>query len=166
MVFHLTKKGCPVSAEVKLAELGLTLPPVAAPKGLYQPLVIVGNLAYTSGHLPMADDGSIITGRVGDELDEEAARAAARQAGLSILATLRAQLGSLDRVRRLVKLLGMVNCTPQSTQQPAVINGCSELFAQVFGPEAGVGVRSAMGAGSLPLNVPVEIEAVFEIEPA
>jgi enamine deaminase RidA (YjgF/YER057c/UK114 family) len=143
--------------------LALELPPVSKPKGLYKPLVIVGNLAYTSGHLPVSCDGSLITGRVGAELDQAAGHAAARRAALAILATLRAELGSLDRVRRVVKVVGLVNCTDDFQQQPAVLNGASELLAQVFGPEAGVGARSAVGVNSLPLGVPVEIEAVFEI---
>jgi enamine deaminase RidA (YjgF/YER057c/UK114 family) len=153
-----------MSPEARLAELGLELPPAAEPKGVYRPLVMVGNLAYTSGHLPVAADGSLLTGRVGAELDQQAGYHAARQAGLAILTTLRKELGTLDRVRRVVKVLGVVNCTGDFTQQPAVINGCSELLAEVFGPEAGVGARSAVGAGSLPLGVPVEIEAIFEIQ--
>ncbi|MBN1395865.1 MAG: RidA family protein [Pirellulales bacterium] len=149
----------------KLAELKLELPAPAAPKGLYRPVLVVDGLAYTSGHLPVEANGELITGRVGDEIDVEAAQRAALLAGLGILASLRAELGSLNRVRRLVKLLGMVNGTPHFIQQPAVINGASQLMADVFGPENGVGARSAFGVGSLPLGVPVEIEAVFEIEP-
>ena len=153
-----------MSAEARLAQLGLTLPPVPEPKGLYKPLVMVGNLAYTSGHLPLRSDGSVATGRLGADLDEAAGFQAARQTGLAILATLRAALGSLDRVRRVVKVLGVVNSTPDFQRQPAVINGCSELLAEVFGREAGVGVRSALGANTLPLGAAVEIEAVFEIQ--
>jgi enamine deaminase RidA (YjgF/YER057c/UK114 family) len=153
-----------VTAEARLTELGLELPLPPEPKGLYRPLVIVGNLAHTSGHLPVANDGSIITGRIGAELDKQAGHDAARQTGLAILATLRKELGSLDRVRRVVKVLGVVNCTPEFDQQPAVINGCSELLAEVFGPEVGVGARTAVGAASLPLGVPVEIEAILEIQ--
>lgn len=153
-----------MTAEARLSELGLELPPAPEPKGVYRPLVVVGNLAYTSGHLPVVSDGSIVTGRVGAELDQQAGYHAARQTGLGILATLRKELGSLDRVRRVVKVLGVVNCTPGFDQQPAVINGCSELFAEVFGPEMGVGARSAVGVDSLPLGVPVEIEAIFEVE--
>ncbi|MEN6498483.1 MAG: RidA family protein [Thermoguttaceae bacterium] len=148
----------------KLAELGVELPPAPEPKGLYKPMLLVGNLAYTSGHLSTHPDGSVLVGRIGADLDQAAGAGAAQRAGLAILSTLRAGLGSLDRVRRLVKLLGLVNCTPEFTQQPAVINGCSQLLADVFGPEAGVGVRSAVGAGSLPLNAAVEIEAIFEVE--
>jgi enamine deaminase RidA (YjgF/YER057c/UK114 family) len=153
-----------MSAEAKLSELGLELPSVSPPKGLYKPLVIVDRLAYTSGHVPARPDGSLVTGRVGAELDLAAGAAAARLTALAILATVRAELGSLDRVRRVIKVLGLVNGTPDFQQQPAVINGASELFAQVFGPEAGIGARSAVGANSLPLGVPVEIEAIFEIE--
>ena len=153
-----------MGAEARLAELGIKLPPVSGVKGLYKPLLIVGNLAYTSGHLPAGPDGSLLTGRLGADLNEVSGHQAARRAGLAILATLRAGLGSLDRVRRVVKVLGMVNCTAEFQKQPAVINGCSELFAEVFGRDAGVGVRSAVGVNTLPLGVPVEIEAVFEIE--
>lgn len=147
----------------KLAELGLQLPPPAAPKGVYKPLVVVGNLIYTSGHLPVDAAGGLVTGRVGAELDVAAGYRAAQLVGLNILASLRKELGSLDRVGRVVKVLGVVNCTSDFTQQPAVINGCSELFAEVFGPAQGIGARSAIGTNSLPLGVPVEIEAIFEI---
>jgi enamine deaminase RidA (YjgF/YER057c/UK114 family) len=147
----------------KLAELGVQMPPAPEPKGVYRPLVIVGDLVYTSGHLPVDAAGGLVTGRVGAELNVEAGYRAAQLVGLGILASLRKELGSLDRVGRVVKVLGAVNCTPDFTQQPAVINGCSELFAEVFGPEAGIGARSAVGVASLPLGVPVEIEAVFEI---
>lgn len=147
----------------KLAELGLQLPPVPEPKGLYKPLIMVGNLVYTSGHLPVDASGVILTGRVGAELDVAAGYKAAQLAGLNILATLRKTLGDLDRIRRVVKILGVVNSTSDFTQQPAVINGCSELFADVFGRDAGVGARSAIGVNALPLGVPVEIEAIFEV---
>jgi len=147
----------------KLAELGLILPPAPEPKGLYKSLVVSGNLVYTSGHLPADASGKLVTGRVGADLDVGAGYKAAQLAGLNILASLRKGLGSLDRVGRVVKILGVVNCTPEFTQQPAVINGCSELFAEGFGRDAGGGVRSAIGASALPLGVPVEIEAIFEI---
>jgi len=145
----------------RLAQLGLELPPPPEPKGVYRPVVIVDRLAYTSGHLPVDAEGNLVTGRLGEQLDLEAGRRAALLAGLGVLASLRKELGSLDRVERLVKLLGLVNCTDDFTQQPAVINGCSELLAEVFGPEAGLGARSALGVNSLPLGVPVEIEAIF-----
>ena len=152
-----------MSAEARIVELNLELPPAPKPMGVYKPLVIVGNMAYVSGHGPLKPDKTLITGRVGDDLDLEAGKLAARQVGLAILATLRAQLGSLDRVKRLIKVLGMVNCTPDFRDHPAVINGCSELFADVFGKENGIGARSAVGMGSLPGNIAVEIEAIFEL---
>jgi enamine deaminase RidA (YjgF/YER057c/UK114 family) len=148
----------------KLAQLGLELPPAPEPKGVYKPLIVVDKLAYTSGHLPVAAADGLVKGRVGADLDVAAGHHAAMLAGLGILATLRKALGSLDRVRRVVKVFGMVNCTAEFDQQPAVINGCSELLAEVFGPDAGIGVRSAIGVNTLPLGVPVEIEAVFEID--
>ena len=147
-----------------VVELGLELPPAPKPMGVYKPLVIAGNFAYVSGHGPLKADKSLITGRVGDDLDLAAGKAAARQVGLAILSTLRAELGSLARVRRVIKILGMVNSTPDFQQHPAVINGCSELFAEVFGPDHGVGSRSAVGMASLPNNIAVEIEAIFEIQ--
>jgi enamine deaminase RidA (YjgF/YER057c/UK114 family) len=148
----------------KLAELGLELPPAAEPKGVYRPLQKSGKMAYTSGHLPIRSDGSLITGRLGEDLDVPAGYDAARWAGLGILATLKKALGSLDRIRRVVKVLGVVNSTAEFTQQPAVVNGCSELLAAVFGPDHGIAARSAIGANTLPLGVPVEIEAIFEIK--
>ena len=126
-------------------------------------VVISGNYAYTSGHLPINPSGQLVTGRVGAELDTEAGYRAAQLAALGILASLRKELGSLDRVGHVVKILGVVNCTSDFTQQPAVINGCSELFAEVFGPTSGIGARSAVGVNTLPLGVPVEIEAIFEV---
>ena len=152
-----------MSAEQKLKDLNLELPPAPAPLGVYKPILIEGNLAYLSGHGPLKSDGSMITGRVGDDLNQEDGYKAARQTGLAILATLKSQLGSLDRVKRVVKLLGFVNCTNDFTQQPAVINGCSELFAEVFGKDAGVGTRSAVASNILPGNIAVEIEGIFEI---
>ena len=132
--------------------------------GVYQPLVVTGNLAYVSGHGPLRADGTLMVGRVGSEVDAAFGKAAARQTGLAILATLRANLGSLDRVQRVIKVLGMVNCTPDFRDHPAIINGCSELFRDVFGAENGIGARSAVGLGSLPGNISVEIEVIFEIE--
>ena len=154
-----------MNAEARLAELKLELPPAPKPVAVYVPLVVADNLAYVSGHGPLKSDKSLITGRVGQDLDLAGGKAAARQVGLAILATLRSHLGSLDRVRRVIKVLGMVNCTPEFTEHPAVINGCSELFADVFGREHGIGARSAVGMGSLPGNIAVEIEAIFEITP-
>lgn len=152
-----------MNAEQRVQELGLELPPAPKPLGVYRPLVMVGNLAYLSGHLPVLPDGSLLKGRVGEDVDVPAGYQAARQVGLTILATLRASLGSLDRVQRIVKTFGMVNSTPEFQQHPAVINGFSELMVAVFGPEAGVGARSAMGTPGLPNGVTVEVEAIFEI---
>ena len=153
-----------MSAEQKLQELHLELPPVPTPMAVYKPLLIHGNLAYLSGHGPLKSDGSLMTGRIGEKLNQQDGYSAARQTGLAILATLKSQLGSLDRVTRVIKLLGFVNCTDDFNQQPAVINGCSELFAEVFGKEMGIGTRSAVGTNSLPGNIPVEIEGIFEIK--
>ena len=153
-----------MNAEARVAELKIELPPAPKPVGVYKPLVVAGNMAYVSGHGPVKPDRTLITGRVGADLDLQAGKLAARQVGLTILATLRDSLGSLDRVKRLIKLLGMVNSTPDFREPPAVINGCSELFADVFGKENGIGARSAVGMGSLPGNIAVEIEAIFEIE--
>lgn len=152
-----------MSAESQLAELKLELPPAPKPVGVYKPIVLAGNMAYVSGHGPLKADKSLITGRVGADLDLPAGKAAARQVGLAILATLRGELGSLDRVRRVIKVLGMVNATEDFKDHPAVINGCSELFAEVFGQQQGIGARSAVGMTSLPGNIAVEIEAIFEI---
>ncbi len=152
-----------MSPEQKITELKLELPPAPKPVAVYKPLVVVGNMAYVSGHGPLRPDKTLITGRVGTDLDLTQGKAAARQVGLAILATLRSELGKLDRVKRVVKVLGMVNASPAFTEHPAVINGCSELFADVFGRENGIGARSAVGMGSLPGNIAVEIEAIFEL---
>ena len=126
-------------------------------------MVLFGNAAYVSGHGPVRLDGSLVTGVVGRDLDLAAGRDAARQVGLAILATLRSELGSLDRIKRIVKVLGMVNSAPDFYEHPKVINGCSELFAEIWGPELGIGARSAVGMGPLPGNIAVEIEAIFEL---
>ena len=152
-----------MSFEKRVAELKLELPPAPKPVAVYKPVVIAGNLAYVSGHGPLKSDKTTITGKVGHDLDLQAGKLAARQVGLAILATLRSQLGSLDRVKRLIKVLGMVNCTPDFRDHPQVINGCSELFVEVFGPENGMGARSAVGMGSLPTNIAVEIEMIVEL---
>jgi enamine deaminase RidA (YjgF/YER057c/UK114 family) len=152
-----------VTPETRLLELQLELPPPPKPVGVYRPVVVMGNVAYVSGHGPLQSDGTLIVGRVGQDLTLEQGKAAARQVGLAILATLRQELGTLNRVGRVLKVLGMVNCTPDFRDHPQVINGCSELFRDVFGPEKGVGARSAVGMGSLPSNIAVEIEAVLEV---
>ena len=148
----------------KLSELKILLPPPPEPKGVYRPLIIVDKLVYVSGHLPVRSSGELVIGRLGAQLTTEDGYEAARLVGLGILASLRKQFGTLDRVRRVVKVLGVVNSTPDFTHLPAVINGCSELFVQIFGADEGVGARSAIAAPTLPLGVAVEIEAIFEIE--
>ncbi len=153
-----------MSHEARLTKLQIELPPSPKPIGVYRPIVIVGNLAYLSGHGPLKPDKKLITGRLGLDMDVEAGYDAARMTGLAILATLKTNLGSLDKVKRLVKLLGLVRCTDSFDQQPAVINGCSELFRDVFGEEHGVAAQSAMGTNALPSGMAVEIEAIFEIE--
>ena len=125
--------------------------------------MIVGSIAYVSGHGPYLGDGNYLTGRVGADLDLEAGKAAAKQTGMALLATLKSELGSLNRVKRVVKLLGMVNSTADFSEHPKVINGCSELFGQIWGEENGIGARSAVGMGSLPGNIAVEIEGIFEL---
>ena len=150
--------------EARLKELQLTLPPAPKPVAKYKPAVQVGNVLYVSGHGPLKVDGkSLVVGRVGDELTLEQGKEAARMVGLAILSTVRNTLGTLDRVKRLVKTLGMVYSTPDYKDHPQVINGFSELMAEVFGDDAGVGARSAVGMGSLPGNIPVEVECIFEV---
>ncbi|RYU96369.1 RidA family protein [Emticicia agri] len=152
-----------MTAEENFAKLNLELPPAPTPKGVYKPALIVDKFIYVSGHGPVQTDGSLIIGRVEEDMDIEAGKLAARQVGLTILTTLKTKLGSLDKIKRVVKVLGMVNCTSSFERHPYVINGCSELFAEVWGTENGIGVRSAVGMGSLPDNIPVEIEAMFEL---
>ena len=151
------------TAEQRFAELQLVLPPAPVPLGVYKPCLIDGKYLYISGHGPVNEDKSLIRGRVGDTIDIEEGKLAARQVGLAILATVKSHLGSLDKVKRVIKVLGMVACKPDFEKHPYVINGCSELFAKIWGDDNGIGVRSAVGMGSLPGNIPVEIEALFEI---
>jgi enamine deaminase RidA (YjgF/YER057c/UK114 family) len=145
------------------AKLGLTLPPAPTPMGVYKPCLIDGKYLYLSGHGPFKNDKSLIIGRIGKDMNIEEGKLAARQVGLSMLSTIKANLGSFNRVKRVIKILGMVNCVEDFERHPYVINGCSELFAEIWGTENGVGVRSAVGMGSLPDNIPVEIEAMFEL---
>jgi enamine deaminase RidA (YjgF/YER057c/UK114 family) len=146
----------------RIYELGLQLPAAPKPAGTYRPVVQVGKLIYVAGHGPLRPDKTLIEGKVGDDLDVEAGIAAARAVGLTMLATLRAELGSLDKISRIIKTLGMVNATPDFREHPKVINGFSDLMVEVFG-ENGRGARSAVGMGSLPGNIAVEVEAVFEL---
>lgn len=146
----------------RIESLGLVLPPAPPPAGLYKPVVVVDKFLYVSGQGPMKTDGTLLIGRVGDDLTLEQGKFAARQVGLTMLSTIQTHFGELDKIKRLIKVLGMVNCTPEFGHQPLVINGFSELMADVFGKDNGVGARSAVGM-ILPGGIPVEIEAIFEL---
>jgi enamine deaminase RidA (YjgF/YER057c/UK114 family) len=148
--------------ETRIEELKLVLPPAARPVGLYKPVLIVDKLLYVSGQGPLRNDGTLVTGRVGDNMSLEEGRLAARQVGLTMLSTIKNHIGDLNKIKRIIKVLGMVNSTADFGQHPAVINGFSELMSEVFGEDNGIGVRSAVGM-FLPMNLAVEIEAVFEI---
>ena len=153
-----------MTPDENFAALNLALPPAPKPLGVYKPFLIDGNHGYVSGHGPLQVDGTLIVGRIGAEgMSPEAGKTAAQQVGLTILATLKQNLGSLNKIKRVIKVLGMVNCTPDFEKHPYIINGASELFAKVWGEDNGIGVRSAVGMGSLPDNIPVEIEAIFEL---
>ena len=148
----------------RLAELGLVLPVAAAPVAAYIPVVIAGGLAHVSGQLPFID-GKLVTGRLGEDVSVEQGNAAAQACGLMILAQLKAALGSLSRVERIVKLGGFVNSAGDFTDQPKVINGASELMVAVFG-DAGKHARSAVGVPCLPLGAAVEVDAIVAVNPA
>lgn len=151
------------NADQRFEKLGLLLPPAPSPLGVYKPCLIDGNYLYLSGHGPVQNDRTLLLGRIGRDMDMEEGKLAARQVGLTMLSTIKNSLGSFNKVKRVIKVFGMVNCTSAFERHPYVINGCSELFAAVWGEENGVGVRSAVGFGSLPDNIPVEIEALFEL---
>ena len=146
-----------------IKKLGLVFPPSPKPLGVYRPTLIVDRFLYVSGHGPVNNDGSLIQGKVGADLDREEGKAAARQVGLTMLSTIINNYGDIDNIKRVVKVLGMVNATPEFKWHPYVINGFSELMVEVFGEEMGIGVRSAVGM-SLPQNIAVEIEAHFELK--
>ncbi len=146
----------------RIIKLKLELPPAPKPVGVYKPVLVIEKILYVSGQGPVKPDGSLMSGRLGDELDVEEGKLAARQVGLTMLSTLKTHFGDLSKIKRIIKVLGMVNSTPDFDQHPAVINGFSELFAEVFGEDNGIGVRSAVGM-LLPLNIPVEVEAMFEL---
>lgn len=151
------------TAEERFKQMGLALPPAPEPLGVYKPYVIDGKYLYLSGHGPVQQDGSLIIGRIGKDMNADQGKSAARQVGLTMLSTIHTRIGGLNKVKRIIKMLGMVNATPDFERHPHVINGCSELFAAIWGEENGIGVRSAIGFGSLPDNIPVEIEALFEL---
>ncbi len=148
--------------ESRIEELGLVLPPAAKPVGVYKPVLIIDKFLYVSGQGPLRNDGSLITGRLGENMSLEEGKMAARQVGLTMLSTIKSKIEDLNKIKRIVKVLGMVNSTAEFGQHPAVINGFSELMAEVFGEDNGIGVRSAVGM-FLPMNIAVEIEAVFEL---
>ena len=149
--------------EKKIRSLGFALPVLPGSKGIYKSCLQEGNMLFVSGHVSINADGSYIKGKLGKDVSDEEGKVAARQAGLAMLTSVKNHLGSLDKVKRVIKMLGMVNATPEYEKHPIVINGCSELFVQLWGEDYGKGVRSAVGMGSLPGNVAVEIEAIFEV---
>ena len=162
-VTHSVQAQAP-SPSARLKALGITLPPPSAPVGTYVPAVRVGNLLFVSGHGPaVSPDGTRLLGKVGKDLTLEQGKASARQTGISVLGSVQSTLGSLDRVVRVVKVLGMVNVAPGFTEMPQVINGFSDLMVELFGEERGKGARSAVGMASLPQNIPTEVEAIFEV---
>ena len=146
-----------------IKKLGLIFPTSPKPLGVYRPTLVVDHFLYVSGHGPVNNDGSLIKGKVGADLDREEGKAAARQVGLTMLSTIINNYGDIDNIKRIIKVLGMVNATPDFKWHPYVINGFSELMVEVFGEEMGIGVRSAVGM-SLPQNIAVEIEAHFELK--
>jgi enamine deaminase RidA (YjgF/YER057c/UK114 family) len=148
--------------ETKLKELGLELPPPPSAGGVYHPVVLSGNHLYVSGQVPFRHDGTLIRGKVGKELTLEEGQTAARQVGLVMLSTIKSQIADLGRIKRLIKTFGMVNCLPDFEKHPQVINGFSQLMADLLGEENGKGARSAVGM-TLPLNVAVEVECIFEL---
>jgi enamine deaminase RidA (YjgF/YER057c/UK114 family) len=153
-----------ISPDERFKQLNLTLPPAPKAIGVYKPFLIVDKFVYVSGHGTVKEDGSLIIGRIGKDMTMDEGKLAARQVGLAILATLTKNLGTLNKIKRVIKVLGMVNAVSEFERHPYVINGCSELFASVWGEENGIGVRSAVGMGTLPDNIPVEIEAMFELQ--
>ena len=152
-----------MSIDHRLAELGITLPAPAAPVAAYVPAVEAGGLLHISGQISFAEDGSLIKGRLGEDIDLEGGTAAARRCGIMLLAQIKAALGSLERVNRIVKLGVFVNSTPDFVEQPKVANGASELMQDVFG-EPGRHARSAVGVASLPLGVAVEVDAIVAVK--
>ncbi|MFT3935212.1 MAG: RidA family protein [Chitinophagaceae bacterium] len=150
--------------EQKIKELGLEFPVMPVSKGIYKRCLTVGNMLFVSGHVSVHTDGKFFTGKLGGNLSEEQGKLAARQCALGILSSIKEHLGGFDKLKRVVKILGMVNASPDFEKHALIINGCSEVFVQLMGEENGIGVRSAVGMGSLPGNVAVEVEALFELE--
>lgn len=152
-----------MSVEARLAELGLELPEVATPAGAYVPAVISGNLVFTAGQIPLVDGKLMAEGRLGAEISAEAGKDIAQRCALNAIAAVKSVLGDLERVKKVVKVVGFVASTPEFTAQPGVVNGASELLLAAFG-DAGIHARSAVGVAVLPLNSPVEVELVVEFE--
>ncbi|MFQ3350882.1 MAG: enamine deaminase RidA (YjgF/YER057c/UK114 family) [Candidatus Marivariicella framensis] len=146
----------------RIEKLQLILPSPPKPAGLYKPIIVSGNLLFVSGQGPLKEDGTLMKGKVGKDLSSSEAKIVARQVGLTMLATIKEHFKDIDRIKKIVKVLGMVNCTLEFEEHPFVINGFSELMRDVFGEDLGVGARSAVG-NILPGNIPVEIEAIFEL---
>ena len=152
-----------MSANQRIGDLGIVLPQVVAPAGAYVPAVISGNLVFTAGQIPMVDGKLVATGKVGTEISVEQAKDIARICALNAVAAVKSVIGDLDRVKKVVKVVGFVASEPSFTQQPAVVNGASELLEQIFG-EKGIHARSAVGVAVLPLDAPVEVELVVEFD--
>lgn len=163
LAFSISAIAQEVDAEAKINELNITLTPPGPAMGRYVPSVRTGNLVFLSGHGPRNAYGELVTGKVGDELTIEEGQEAARLVGIALLSSLKAEIGDLNKVKRIVKVLGMVNTTANFTEQPKVINGFSQLMFDVFG-EKGKHARSAVGVSSLPGNMAVEIEMIVEVE--
>jgi enamine deaminase RidA (YjgF/YER057c/UK114 family) len=152
-----------MQVEARLKKMGVKLPPAVSPVANYVPAVRTGNLVFLSGHGPFKEDGSLITGKVGSELTTEQGYEAARRIAVGLLGSLKAEIGDLEKVKRVVKLLGLVNCTSDFTDQPKVINGASDFLVEVFGAR-GKHARSAVGTNALPMNIAVEIEMIVEVD--
>ena len=155
--------GSGIDHEQRIKDLGLVLPPAPKPVAVFKPVLVSGNMLYVSGHGPNLPDGSQIIGKVGSDLTIEEGKLAARQVGLTMISVIKEYYGDLNKICRLIKTFGMVNCLSDFTSSPAVINGFSELMVEIFGEENGIGVRSAVGM-TLPSNIAVEIEAIFELK--
>lgn len=154
-----------LAVEKKFNEMGWKYPATLPSKGIYKPCLTIGNFLFVSGHVSVGEDGKAITGKLGVNMSDEDGKKAAQQCALSILNSIQQHLGGFDRLKRVIKLLGMVNSGPDFEKHPLIINGCSEVFVQLLGEENGIGVRSAVGMGSLPGNVAVEVEGLFELHP-
>ena len=150
--------------EEKLSSLCLSLPVLPTSKGIYKRCLEVDKLLYVSGHISVNNDGSYLRGKLGKDMSEEEGKMAARQSALAIISSVKEHLGDLDKIKRVIKIFGMVNSNSDFEKHALVINGCSELFVQLWGDENGKGVRSAVGMNSLPFGVAVEIEAIFELQ--